>query len=337
MSIKPLFLLLPAFLLVWSNPLHSQKSDTAKTIFEFMAFGDVLEMELSTDLSLLKDQKKTNEYQPATISFADAGGAIQKWEVKLRSRGKFRRRICVLPPLKLNFNKGDLQKAGLAKDDELKLVTHCIEGFDGKEFLLKEYLAYKLYQLISPYALKVHLVEVKYRDTQTKAKSSGWGILMEDEGSMAKRHGGKLCDDCYSTPKDSLDMEQVNASCLFEYMIGNTDWSIPMVRNVKMIKFKDGRKSAIVPYDFDFSGLVNASYALANQDYKLKSLRERVFLSMTQSDSEIASTKVLFESKRKEMTALVKGFKHLSSAGRVDALNYLDSFFDSLQQPLKRP
>jgi hypothetical protein len=92
MSIKPLFLLLPAFLLVWSNPLHSQKSDTAKTIFEFMAFGDVLEMELSTDLSLLKDQKKTTEYQPATISFADAGGAIQKWEIKLRSRGKSRRK-----------------------------------------------------------------------------------------------------------------------------------------------------------------------------------------------------------------------------------------------------
>ena len=324
-------------LILGFSVLYGQKKDSTKTIFDFMAIGDALEMELSTDMTLLKDQKKTNEYQPASITFTDAGGQIQKWEVKLRSRGKFRRRICVLPPLKLNFNKGDLQKAGLAKDDELKLITHCVEGYEGKEFLMREYLAYKLYQMISPYALKVHLVEIKYRDSKTRMKSSGWGILMEDEASMAKRCGAKLCDDCFSTPKDSLNMEQVNAACMFEYMIGNTDWSIPMVRNVKMLKFKDGSKAAIVPYDFDFSGFVNASYALPNADYKLTSIRERIFLSLTQSDAEIASTKALFESKREAMIEHIKGFKALSAAGRNDAVNYLNSFYESLKQPLRRP
>lgn len=324
-------------LILGCSVLLGQKSDSIRTIFDLMAIGDVLQMELSTDLTLLKDQKKTNEYQPASITFMDAGGQSQKWEVKLRSRGKFRRRICLLPPLKLNFNKGDLQNAGLSKDDELKLITHCVEGYEGKEFLLREYLAYKLYQMISPYALKVHLVEIKYRDSKTKAKSTGFGILMEDEASMAKRYGAKLCDDCFSTPKDSLNMEQVNAACMFEYMIGNTDWSIPMVRNLKMLKFKNGSKAALVPYDFDFSGFVNASYAVPNADYKLTSIRERVFLSMTQSDAEIASTKALFESKRQAMIDYIKGFKALSTAGRNDAVKYIESFYESLKQPLRRP
>jgi hypothetical protein len=321
----------------WTSAF-AQKSDTTRsTIFDYMAIGEALEMELTTDLTLLKDQKKTNEYQPASLSFTDKNGQLQKWEVKLRSRGKFRRRICVLPPLKVNFNKGDLQKAGLAKDDELKIITHCVEGVEGKEFLLREYLAYKLFERISPYALKVHMVEIRYRDSKSKSKINGWGILMEDEASMAKRNGGKLCDDCYSTPKDSFDMEQVNAACMFEFMIGNTDWSIPMVRNVKMLKFKDGRKSAIIPYDFDFSGFVNASYALPNADYKLTNIRERIFLSLTQNDAEIASTKALFESKREEMITLIKNFKMLSSMGRGDAVDYVESFFEALKQPLRRP
>ncbi|MBK9492370.1 MAG: hypothetical protein IPO07_28965 [Haliscomenobacter sp.] len=337
MSLKRSFFTLAVFLLGTSELLYGQKNDSAKTIFDFMAIGESLEMELNTDLTLLKDQKKSNEYQPATISFTDGAGQVQKWDIKLRSRGKFRRRICILPPLKLNFNKGDLQKAGLAKDDELKLITHCVEGYEGKEFLMREYLAYKLLALVSPYSLKVHLVEIKYRDTKNKARSTGWGILMEDEASMAKRYGAKLCDDCFSTPKDSLNMEQVNIACLFEYMIGNTDWSIQMVRNMKMLKFKDGSKAVMVPYDFDFSGFVNASYALPNADYKLTSIRERIFLSMTENDAEIASTKALFESKRQEMVELIKGFKALSAAGRNDAVSYINSFFESLKQPLRRP
>lgn len=337
MFTKPLIFFFATIFLGSSIHLSGQKKDTVKTIFDFMAIGEMLEMELATDLNLLKDQKKTNEYQPASISFTDASGKAQKWNIKLRSRGKFRRRICILPPLKLNFNKGDLQKAGLKKDDELKLITHCVEGYEGKEFLLREYLAYKLFQILSPYSLKVHLVEVKYRDTKSKAKSTGLGILMEDEASMAKRYDAKLCDDCFSTPKDSFNLDQVNISCMFEYMIGNTDWSIPMVRNVKMLRFKDGSKAAIVPYDFDFSGFVNASYALPNADYKLTSVRERIFLSLTKSDAELEKTKAHFEAKRDEMVSFIKGFKMLSSAGRNDAINYLDSFYDSLKKPLRRP
>jgi hypothetical protein len=103
------------------------------------------------------------------------------------------------------------------------------------------------------------------------------------------------------------------------------------------LKFKDGSKAAIVPYDFDFSGFVNASYALPNADYKLTSIRERIFLSLTQSDAEIASTKALFESKRQAMIDHIKGFKALSAAGRSDAINYLESFYESLKQPLRRP
>jgi hypothetical protein len=307
------------------------------SIFDDMAKGEVLEMELNTDLTQLKAQKKTNEYQTATLSYADASGQSKSWNVKIRSRGKFRRRICAFPPLKLNFNKTELQKAGLSKDDEIKLITHCVEGPEGKEFLVREYLIYKLYQILSPAAYRVQLAQIKYRDPKNSQKINAWGILMEDESSLAKRMGGKFCDDCYSSPLDSFNLKQAHIATLFEYMIANTDWSIMMVRNIKMLKFKDGRKAELVPYDFDFSGMVNASYAVPDVNFKLQSVRDRIYLGQAKTDAELAETFELFKSKRQEMIDAIKACKSLSALGRSDMVTFMDGFFEAIKQPLRRP
>jgi hypothetical protein len=319
-----------------SAGLHAQSTSPATSIFDELSNNEVLEMEINTDLTQLKAQKKTNEYQTATLSYTDAAGQAKQWNIKIRSRGKFRRRICVFPPLKLNFNKTELQKANMKKDDEIKLITHCVDGPDGKEFLVREYLIYQMFQLISPVAYRVHLAQVRYQDSKSKQKINGWGIIMEDESTLAKRSGGKFCDNCYSYPPDSLNLAQVHAATLFEYMIANTDWSIPMVRNMKMLKMANGQKAMMIPYDFDFSGMVNASYAVPDVNYKLTSVRDRIFLGVAKTDAELAETFELFKSKKQAMIDTIKGCKTLSAAGRSDMVNFLESFFDAIKQPLRR-
>ncbi len=326
------------FGLFLGSAIHAQ--DPAKqTIFDAMSFEDPLDIEIETDLKLLVDQKQTNEYQPAKLSYKDASGKVQTWELKIRSRGKFRRKICVFPPLKLNFSKTALLEKGLAKDDELKLVTHCIDGADGKEYILRELLVYKLYQIISSYYFRTHLVMVKYRDSKDGTKITNAGFLMEDDKTMANRYNAKICDNCFSPSKDSLNVSEANKMALFEYMVSNTDWSIPMVRNLKMLNFKDQvSKKVLIPYDFDFSGVVNASYALPNSDYRQVSIRERIFLGLPGTDADLKETIQFFQSKKKELLACVRTFRRLSPESKDDISQYLLSFFEALGAgPIKRP
>ena len=115
-------------------------------------------------------------------------------------------------------------------------------------------------------------------------------------------------------------------------MIGNADWNLQMLRNLKLIKVGDGQKDLLVPYDFDFSGLVNASYAIPNPDYALVSTRERIFLGPPLSDEALGFGIDLGRSKKEAMLALVDGFDVLSRRQREDIREYLDFFYDYLDQ-----
>ena len=54
------------------------------------------------------------------------------------------------------------------------------------------------------------------------------------------------------SPPDSMLMDQAGLVAMFEYMIGNTDWDISMMRNVRLIQAAESGKVCVVPYDFRF-------------------------------------------------------------------------------------
>lgn len=323
-------------LIFFSFPLAFFAQES-RSVFDLLAANEVLEMELTTDLQLLRDQKNTNEYQPATLSYSVGKKQTESWEIKIRSRGKFRRRVCVFPPLKLNFPKGQLTEKGLSEEDDLKLITHCVEGDPGKEYLMREFLIYKLFEKLSPIYIRVQLAKVKYIDPATGEKINAWGILVDDEKAMERRYQADLCEDCYSFPKENFQKDQFCLVFLFEYLISNTDWSTSMVRNLYMLRPKDGSGAMLIPYDFDFSGFVNASYARPNPDFKQTHIRERLFLGAEISDEEIKPTIELFRSKRKELEAVIREFRYLPGDSKIDLLNFLAGFYLSLDQGIKRP
>ncbi|MDX1943663.1 MAG: hypothetical protein SFU99_24055, partial [Saprospiraceae bacterium] len=90
----------------------------------------------------------------------------------------------------------------------------------------------------------------------------------------------------------------------------------------------------VVPYDFDFSGLVNASYASTDATLGIKTVRERKFLGMAQSPEELKSTIEHFQAHKKEIFDYVRKFKLLSMESRTDIIQFLESFYHCLDEGL---
>lgn len=313
--------------------LHAIPNDHfTKSIFDVLAQKEVLEMSLSTDLGHLIENRKKEIEQPATLAYKNERGENVSYEIKITPRGKFRRRTCDFPPLKLKFPKSGLTAQGLSSHNDLKLVTHCLDNKAiGNEQLLKEYLAYRLYNLLTDKSYRVQLVEITYTDSEGKnGKQKRYGFLIEDTDEMAERLGGLECD-CMNPLPETVNGDEERLMATFQYMIGNADWSSEMNRNLKVVQTLNGANT-LVPYDFDFTGWVSPNYARLNSNYDLKSMKERIYLGFPASDGELWETINYLRSKRTDMIAEIKDFKLLSMTAREQMLSYLDEFFEIATQ-----
>lgn len=324
--------------LVWGvwGTAYAQKS---KSIFDRLSeLPSPLDVDIQVDMAALEDQRNTNEYVPAVFSFRPAKKVVENWNVELRSRGKYRRKICIFPPLKVKFAKPDLKQQGYNSDNEFKLVTHCVEGEAGKEYLLREYLVYKLFEQVSPdLHLKTLLVRVRYTDQSTEERTNGWGILVEDEHALERRFKGDVCDSCFALPLDTFHLDNLRLVYLFQYFAGNTDWNPASMHNVLVMKSKSTGKAVLVPYDFDFSGIVNATYAVPNTTLGQKRVRDRIFMEARISDRDLAQVRALFKDKRGAIEQVIRDFKWLSAASKIDIFEFLAGFYDELDKEVRRP
>lgn len=312
--------------------------DTRPTIFDLIYDEDIVEITLETDMVRLVENIKTENYQSAIFSFNNKQGETLAFQAEIRPRGHFRRRVCDFPPIKIKFPKEKLVGADIKPHNKLKLVTHCLDDKnDGQENLLKEYLAYKMYGELTDQSYRAQLIRINYVDLKGNlSKIKRYAILLEDTDEMAERLGGEECD-CLNPTKEQLDMRLEGIHSMFQYMIGNEDWSVSMSRNLKMIKPQDGGKWKPVPYDFDFSGLVGASYALPNSQLGLTSVQDRLYLGMPLENTELEYLFSYFRSKKAALLQIVEDCKYMSRSGRNEVTDYLQSFFQTIDQLEKQP
>ncbi|THH34956.1 hypothetical protein [Neolewinella litorea] len=278
--------------------------------------------------SLLND---TRHDQPATFTYADSSGSTRHLGVEVSLRGKFRRTRCSTPPLKLNFSKKELRAAGLAEHDKFKLVNTCFEDSLATTLLLKEYLAYRAYALLSPAAhYRTQLLRLTLRDLGGgHPDQTAWAFIIEDTDEMAARAGGHEVDTLSSVDAERFDPEAEATHALFQYLIGNADWSLAMDRNVKIVQRPEGE---LVPvgYDFDFSGWVGAPYATPASDHGQQSIYHRVYLGYGQSDRVLRRVSQDFRGHRRELLSLIEDFDLISTTERKILYRYVQRFYDEL-------
>lgn len=329
---------LPLTLLLVTLPccIYSQKADkTPKPgIFDFISREEVGEIEILIDLDTLLSDIRRTDYVKATFKMENEKGDDLEIPVKVRPRGKFRRMKCNFPPLKLKFKKDDLAERGMNKYNEFKLVTHCLKDEQqAKEMILKEFLAYKIFNELTPYSFNVQLVRITYRHNGKSRKIKQWGILIEDQESLADRNGAKVVSRI-GIPLDSLHKNQEKLASLFQYMIGNCDWSYFLARNMEFIQLDDNRILP-VPYDFDYCGFVNAPYSAPNAQIGQKSVKDRVYLGNSDSHEEIYGMVSYFKTKEKDVLSIVDNCKKLPGDVRSELKSYLEDFFKLLDDQEK--
>lgn len=308
-----------------------------ESLFDLINEEDFKEVNLEFDLdSLLRDRRNTNSFK-GILTFEDHNGQLQSWKTKVKIRGKFRRFRCTeMPPLKLSFKKKSLMEAGLALHNDFKLVTQCIEDEkEARALLLKEFLAYKMYNELTDMSFRVQFLKINFKDIHSGRTESQWGFIIEDTAELRARLTAEKCSQKFGLNPAQFNEQQFKTMALFQYMIGNLDWdAYKKVHNVKVID-KDGILFAI-PYDFDFSALVFAPYATLNPNYQQESLLDRMYLGHPDQLEDMAAVKQLFETKKTNIIQLVKNTKELNRDDRRTMLNYLHSFYkniDDIQLP----
>lgn len=290
----------------------------------------LITIDLSTDLKKLTSEKKLNQYQPATVTFHFPDSSIITEEIRLSARGEFRRKNCYVPSMWFDFKSEPPSKLSPLK--KLKLVCGCGLGSENERLVLKEFLVYKIHNLLTDMSFRVRLLRINYKDTRGKIKSySQYAFFIEDVDEMAKRNK------CYEIENISFhtqrtDRQQMTFVALFQYMIGNTDWAVPNYHNIKLMRPKKDSVSApyTVPYDFDFCGLVNAGYATPQEELGTSSVKERVYRGFPRTMVELQSALDIFRNKREAIKNLVMNFELLNLRNREDMMGYIDEFYKQI-------
>lgn len=297
-----------------------------------------LKITLRTDIDFLRRERNDTIEVAGTVTFVDLDGSEVTRPVEVRVRGNFRldRSNCNFPPLRLDFRRSEVQGTVFEGQNRLKLVTPCQDNRDDyQRYIYNEYLAYKIFNLITPASFRARLFEITYEDVNgrydTRTKTA---FVIEDEEALAARNRAVYLEVPQMHPI-MADAEQAVLTGVFNYMIGNTDWSAVFFHNVIVMRTEDGRHLT-VPYDFDHSGLVNARYATVDprlQD-RIRNVRQRLYRDFCRPQLQHATVAAAFNAQRDAITELFRNFPYYRDPDDAeDAIEYLEGFWQTLDDP----
>jgi hypothetical protein len=287
---------------------------------------------LTTDVNkLLNTKMKTDYYQKATFSFKLPDSSDVSEEISVNARGQFRRSYCYIPPLRLNFH--NTTSPTLYSLNSLKLVCACRTSAEFEQYLLREFLVYKIYNLLTEKSFRVRLIHLTMEDSRGKKKPfTEYAFLVESVSAMAKRSNCKEWKGS-NVATEGTDRQQMTMVAVFEYMIGNTDWAVPNKHNIRLIYSKAdsvSKRPYAVPYDFDYSGLVNTDYAIPQPELGIESVTQRVYRGFPRTMDELQDVLKVFNEQKDKIYELIKNFEPLSSQSKKYMIGYLDDFYKTI-------
>jgi hypothetical protein len=286
---------------------------------------------------VFKERDEESTDHDAVLWYEDEGGQRVTLDVGVRTRGKFRlqRRVCGFPNLRLNFKQGQLENTLFAGQDKLKLVAHCQDKRDEYEqFTLQEYLIYRTFNLLTDQSFRVRLARITYIDTEGKRDSlTRYAFLIEDAEQLAARHGWQLLE-VPVVPPYQEDQPSLTLFEVFQFMIGNTDWD-PFsavegencCHNAYLIGTMAGPVIPI-PYDFDWSGVIDAPYARPDPMLGIRSVRQRRYWGVCRPPEEIGAVFPLFNDQRAAIYDMWQGQGDLEERKLRRTIEYFDEFYE---------
>lgn len=330
--IQRLSFLLMSVLVLLPGLIFSQV-DSIESTLDLFGENDPMHITLTFDLKTYQKEKFKGEYMPVHFIYQLNDSVQLEKEIQIKARGNTRRNHCSLPPFWLDLRNADLNDEEQQDINRIKIVTHCKNSQTYEDYVLKEYLCYKIYNIISPLSFRVRLVRMTYVDTGRDNKvTEGWAFMIEPVEMLAQRFEAVeiKTDGLFSRQMRPVEM---NMLALFQYMIGNPDFSVPHRHNVKILGLPDlgATGYTAVPYDFDYSGLVNAFYAVPAETLDIKSVTERYYLGPCRKDLDFFVAIEQLNLYREEILQLVWNFEYLDQKVKKSVASYLEEYFDSAE------
>lgn len=285
-----------------------------------------------------KAERSTDQFE-ASLDYH--GAAPESHAIKLSARGISRRNklLCDFPPLRIEFAAKPENESFFDGQKRLKLVTHCKKSARFQQYYLMEYTAYRFLNVMTPLSLKVRLAEIDYVDVKNgKVLISRLGFLIEDTDDAARRND-LIEIDTPDISKTQLNPVHAGRYAVFQYMIGNLDWSMhsgvdgkDCCHNTKLIGAKTAPMSALapVPYDFDYSGLVGAPYAVPPENVSVRNVKQRRYRGFCAHNDEARAAAAEFRSKKGALLAVLTENAALEERTRSSAERYVNAFFDDI-------
>ena len=293
-----------------------------------------LPMTFTANLGRLRhDRDTTSPWRAATLSYAGDTGRVTV-PARARTRGIWRLKNCSMPPLRIDVAKPAAHHTLFKGMGKAKLVNHCRDTDSYEQYVLQELQLYRVYQLLTPVSFRTRLVRMTYADSGSgKIDAVRYAFIIEDPEHLARRMDGLIVKTKGATA-DDLDADALALAYVFEYMIGNSDFQVGALHNAQLIGTNNGPILPVV-YDFDFSGAVNAVYAVPNPLLGIKRARDRKFRGNCSIAAEYVKALPRFRQQKDAIYALYRDeIGRLMDGGRVrETLDYFDEFYAMIATP----
>jgi hypothetical protein len=293
-----------------------------------------LELTIRTDLrTLVRDRRANRREHGGIVRFARADGSADSAAVQLRTRGIFRLRpsVCSFPPLRMTIRPRAARETPFAGERRIKLVTHCRSSEQYEQYVLQEYLIYRVYGLLTDLSLRTRLARITYEDAVGKEKPvTRYAILVEDAQRLAERHRMRVVEDT-GTSIARIDPLQTVFMAVFQYFIGNTDWSLRALHNIILLTDSLGHMVP-VPYDFDWAGVIGTRYAQPDTSLPIKRVQDRLYAGYCSDPEDFEQIFARFRQRRTAIEALYD-LEPLERGHRERARRYYAEFFRLIDDP----
>lgn len=309
---------------------------------------DILDVRIVAPFKQIIKERPTNDDDDndndpeGTFSLIAEDGSTTDFPIKVLTRGNNRRDVCKFAPLRLDFDKDNVDGTLFEGQNKLKLVTHCKNGSRVyQQAVIREYLAYRVLNVMTDISFKVRLMRITYVYSDNKNKEEEtYGFLIESKKRLGDRIG-KPEQEMNAMSVVLLDQEYTNLTSVFEYLIGNLDFS-PVIgasgkaccHNYSLFS-ADMQKYWSIPYDFDLTGWVESPHIQLNPEHRQSSIRQRIYRGRCYNQEYVPQTLQLFREKRAEIEGVVAEQPELEDRLRKKIANYVEDFYELLEDEEK--
>ncbi len=307
---------------------ESQMTDT----LGFFEKEEPLQLSIKFDFdSIFSDKSESSEYQSAEVAYTDDQGKTVTLSADIRTRGSFRLdpANCNFPPLKMRIRGKQRQGTVFQGISELKMVTHCQDDQEVYEqYLLQEYLIYRVFNILTDYSFRVRLVKVNYIDTGEPGRQlDKYAFFLEDKDDLAERLEGNILDISIAYPL-GVDQDQYSLVSFFEFMIMNSDWSLPIVHNVEVLSTDYFKPPYAIPYDFDWAKIIDIPYVVPGIGIRTEEGRVRVFKGSCRSRKDFRKIIEIYNQHRLDIYRLYLGFEPLDNLYKQQTYSDYNNFYN---------